>query len=146
MLQRSLRELDETDDEAVTEGDEEMAHLRELVRSLESRPAVKVGRTALSAASRAFEERRNVLVRRGHVEALLADADPNLSEALTADLVSCERELEEIDRQLHELMSAVAHLAASSDQSRGAALANARDAADAVKALALGFDELKAQE
>ncbi|MEY2426001.1 MAG: hypothetical protein QOI61_1573 [Actinomycetota bacterium] len=147
MMQRSLRGLDDTDDAAVTEGDDEMAHLREIVRSLDSRPAKKVGRTALAAADRGFAERRNVLIRRGHVEALLADADPNLgNDALAADLESCDRELADVDHQLAELISAVAHLAASSDQSRGRAVANVRDASDAVKALALGFDELNSQE
>ena len=139
MLQRGLRELDA--------GDDEMAHLRQLVRSLDSRPAIKAGREALAAAEQGFEERRRVLERRGHVEALLIDTNPQVSEeALAAGLASCNAELVEIDRQLQGLVMAVAHLASSSDQSRAAAVSHVRDAADGVNALASGFDELRSPD
>ena len=146
MLHRGLRELDENDDPAITDGDDEMAHLRELVRSLDNRPAKRAGRTALDAAAQGYEERRRILERRGHVEALVLDADPHLGhDALAADLASCDRELVDIETQLQGLIAAVAHLADTADLSRGLAIAKVRDAAEAVNALASAFDELGPQ-
>ena len=143
MLQRGLRELDESDDPAITAGDEGMAHLQQLVGSLDSRPAIKRGKEALVAARQGYEERRRVLERRSHVEALLRDSDPGISEdELAKGLDSCNNELVEIDRQIEALVLAVSHLAASSDQSAAAALDRVRDATDSIQALAAGFDEL----
>ncbi|MEY2417728.1 MAG: hypothetical protein QOG90_408 [Actinomycetota bacterium] len=146
MLQRGLRYLDETDDPAITVGDEGMAHLRELVKSLDSKPAIKAGKAAIAAAAQAYLERARILERRGHVEALLVDNDPGISdEELAHGLDSCNQELAAIDEQIEGLILAVAHLANSSDQSAAVALTNVRDATDSVQALASGFDELAGQ-
>ena len=146
MLQRGLTELRGIDDPSVTDGDDEMAHLRELVRSLDNRAAVRVGRRALSAADQGYAQRRRILERRSHVAALVADVDPHLShEALAADLDACDRELVDIDVQIQTLIEAVAHLADSADQSRAATVASIRDASDAVNALASAIDELGPQ-
>jgi len=145
-MQRSLNDLRADDDPAITGGDDEMAHLRELVHSLQGRNSIRVGKTALTAAAQGFEQRRRILERRGHVQALLDDADPHLERAaLEADVKGCDEDLAKVNDQLMTLIESVAHLAASSDQSQTAAIASVRDSADAVNALASAYDELKQQ-
>lgn len=147
LLQRTFTHLSETDDPALTDGDDEMAHLRELVRTLGTRSAQRVGRSALAAAAKGYAERRRVLERRGHVAALLRDADPHLShDALAADIEGCDRELADLDRQLEDLCVAVAHLADAADETRSAAIESVRGATDGVSALASALDELRAPE
>ncbi|HVT78091.1 MAG TPA: hypothetical protein VHD87_13735 [Acidimicrobiales bacterium] len=146
LMQRTLRDLQDENDPGADDGDDELAHLRQLVRSLEAKNAVRVGKSAITAAQRGYAERRRILERRAHVEALLADADPHLGlAALQADLDGCNAELQTIDNHLLDLIEAVTHLAASADQSQDAAIASVRDTADAVHALASAYDELRQQ-
>lgn len=143
MLQRSLRVLREANDPALTDGDDELAHLRELIQSLESKAAKKVGKGALAAAQQAFGERRRVLVRRSHVEALAADAESTIGiEALSADLANCDTDVAEIDDQIRGLIMALVDLVDSDDDSRTQALAEVQEATDRVRALAQAWDEL----
>jgi hypothetical protein len=144
LLQKTLGLLRDEADPALFAGDDEMAHLRQLVKSLESKGAQRAGRDALAAAQQGYAERRRVFERRCHIEALLEDADPNLGmTGLAEDLVIIDRELAEIDRRMLDLIEAVVDLADSSDDSHSGVINKVRDATDEVDALAEAWDELR---
>jgi hypothetical protein len=143
MLQRSLASLGDDDDEGLTEGDEELARLHDLVDLLQTRSAVRSGRTAIAAARQAYDDRRHLYERRGHIDALLSETRTESARTvLTTELETCTRDLANLDAQVEGLVAAVAHLADASESSHTTAPRRVQDATDAVTALAAAIEEI----
>jgi hypothetical protein len=144
-LHHAAKALDDEDEPELTAGDDEVARLRELVRSMATRSAKRAGTAAIAATRQAYKERRRHFERRHQFAALQNEAETDASRAAMADEVaSCDKDIASLDAQLDKLLASVAHLAEVSATSRSTAIQRVRDSTDAVNALADAITEVEA--
>ena len=143
-LRHAMRALDDEEEPMLTDGDDELARLQELIRCMPTRSAKRAGNAAVAAARQAYKDRRRHFERRHQLVELSEEMSDAARTALEREAAACEADIAALNAQLDGLIASVAHLSQVSGRPRTAAIGRVRDATDAVNALAEAMEELEA--